>query len=320
MRAFIIVAALIISAWSCPAAAWGLKGHTLIGQAAVAHLAADLPAFVRSTDAKDQIVYLQAEEDRLKIGEADERAWYTQSATDHYLDVADDGTIAGVVRLDALPPTREDFTLSLTRAGEDPYRFGFLPYAVLEGYEQVRSDFALWRIAAAVGRGRAGVAGRVAQQEIRRRELLTIHDIGIFSHFVGDASQPLHVSVHYNGWGRYPNPSHFSQSRQTHAEFEDEFVGKYIAARDVVPLVRSPNELTQVPLAAIQSYTAGSAARVVPFYSLKRRGAFALEDAASPVHLEGVRFAAERLAAAATMLDALIDTAWRTSAGMRSQD
>jgi hypothetical protein len=28
--------------------------------------------------------------------------------------------------------------------------------------------------------------------------------LGIWSHYGGDASQPLHVSIHYNGWGDYP--------------------------------------------------------------------------------------------------------------------
>jgi hypothetical protein len=41
----------------------------------------------------------------------------------------------------------------------------------------------------------------------RLREKLTIRDIGIWSHYVGDASQPMHVSVHFNGWGDYPNPN-----------------------------------------------------------------------------------------------------------------
>lgn len=27
----------------------------------------------------------------------------------------------------------------------------------------------------------------------------------VWSHFHSDASQPLHVSAHYNGWGEYPN-------------------------------------------------------------------------------------------------------------------
>jgi hypothetical protein len=57
----------------------------------------------------------------------------------------------------------------------------------------------------------------------RLREKLTLRDIGIWSHYVGDASQPLHVTVHYDGWGHYPNPSGYTSSR-IHAYFEGEFV------------------------------------------------------------------------------------------------
>ncbi|MBC5823703.1 MAG: S1/P1 Nuclease [Candidatus Eremiobacteraeota bacterium] len=305
---------------SSPGLAWGIKGHTIIGQAAVAHLPADLPAFVRTPAAKDEIVYLQAEEDRLKIGEADERAWYAQWPPDHYVDVGDDETIGGIVRLDALPATREAFILALSRAGKNPYKFGFVPYAVLEGYEQVRSDFALWRLAVADARLRSGSFRSAARTEVGRREALTIHDIGIFSHFVGDASQPLHVSVHYNGWGKYPNPNGFSQARNTHAEFEDDFVAEYLDAAAVTPLVGASSNLARVPLAQIQAYIASSAAQVGPFYELKKRGAFSLHDRASSVHREGVRFTATRLAAGAAMLDSLIETAWRTSAGMKFFD
>lgn len=40
----------------------------------------------------------------------------------------------------------------------------------------------------------------------RLREKLTLRDMGVWSHYGSDASQPLHVSIHYNGWGNYPNP------------------------------------------------------------------------------------------------------------------
>lgn len=62
----------------------------------------------------------------------------------------------------------------------------------------------------------------------RLREKLTIRDIGIWSHYVGDASQPLHVSVHYNGWGDFPNPKDFT-TKHIHAHFEGEFVKRNLS-------------------------------------------------------------------------------------------
>lgn len=290
--------------WS-PAFAWGLGGHTMIGQAAVAHLPASLPAFVHTDAAKDEIVYLQSEEDRLKLGEGDEQAWAAEWPTDHYIDIDDNGMIGGAVSIDALPATREDFDMALMRATRpvDPYRVGFLPYAILEGYEQVRTDFALWRMADA--------------KERPEREKLAIHDIGIVSHFVGDGSQPLHVSVHFNGWGNYPNPNGYTESKSTHADFEERFVDKFVSLSDVSTRVGDVTVLSAIPLSEIEHYLAASRAQVVPFYELEKAGAFAMTGYDAGAHAKAVSFTAQQLARGSQMLDALILTAWETSAGMK---
>lgn len=275
------------------------------------HLPAELPAFLQTQAAKDEIVYLQSEEDRLKIGD-EEVAWAREWPTDHYLDVEDDGTVAGVA-LSALPPTRDEFEQLLINSQHhvDAYNVGFLPYAILEGYEQVRSDFALWREATADTQAHNSAA---AATIVGYREALVIHDIGIFSHFVGDGSQPLHVTVHYNGWGRYPNPQGFSTDSKTHAQFESDWVSRFMSADVVNQFFRVPTELAAVPLPDIERYLAETNAQVVPFYAMKSRGAFDLTNATSAAHNDAVRFTATRLAAASQMLDSLILTAWRTSA------
>jgi hypothetical protein len=319
------LASIVLTAAVCssaaPAFAWGVNGHTMIGQAAVAHLPQDLPAFVRAPAAKDEIVYLQAEEDRLKLGEGDEAAWAREWTTDHYLDIGDDGRIGNVVAISALPPTRDDFSRTLDRASVpvDPYSVGFLPYAILEGYQQVRTDFALWRLAVSSASKLNGDALAGANAEVSQRERLTVHDIGIFSHFVGDGSQPLHVSVHFNGWGRYPNPQEFTQSKTTHADFEGAFVDRYVSLAQIQPLVGSARELSAVPLPEIERYLQATDAQVVPFYTLEKSGAFALRDSSSAEHHKGVAFAASRLAAGSEMLDSLILTAWRTSATLKPE-
>lgn len=299
--------------------AWGLRGHYIIGTIATAHFSPEMPAFVRTQAAKDEITYLQSEEDRLKIGEGDEVAWTREWTTDHYLDIGDDGMIGGALSLDALPETRDAYEQALMRSPRrtDAYKVGFLPYAILEGYEQVRSDFALWRSAEADAQSAKGDAGRMATTTVRYREALTVHDIGIFSHFVGDASQPLHVTIHYNGWGAYPNPRGFSTDRTTHKEFEDDWVDRYMTPEQVMPFFQPAMQLSTIPMREIEHYLAQTDSYVVPFYELKARGAFVLGDATSGVHRDGVRFTAARLAAASRMLDSLILTAWRTSIGMR---
>ena len=302
-----VLVALANAASATTADAWGLKGHTILGQAAMAHLPGGLPSFVQTDAARQEIVYLQAEEDRLKLGESDEAAWAREWTTDHYVDIGDDGMIGGAIPISALPATRDDFDRKLEGAAHpvDPYDVGFLPYAILEGYEQVRTDFALWRSALPGDKG--------------ERERIAIHDIGIFSHFVGDGSQPLHVSVHYNGWGRYPNPRGFTVSKTTHADFEGAFVDKFVSLRDVSPLVGPAQVFPAVPLADIEAYLEATDGQLVPLYELQKAGAFSLDDATSAAHQKGVAFAAQRLAAGSRMLDSLILTAWQTSPGMKEE-
>ncbi len=300
------------------ALAWGLEGHRIIGEVAMQNLPAELPPFLQTQAAKDEITYLGSEEDRLKIGD-EEVAWAREWPTDHYLDVEDDGTVAGVVALSALPATRDDFAELLVNSPRhiDAYNVGFLPYAILEGYEQVRSDFALWRQAVADAQVHGGDA---ANTIVKYRETLTIHDIGIFSHFVGDGSQPLHVTVHYNGWGHYPNPRNFSTDPKTHAEFESDFVSRYVSAATVNPFFHAPTELTAVPLPDIERYLADTNAQVVPLYELKARAGFDLGGVGSSARNDAIRFASARLAAASQMLDSLVLTAWRTSASLQPSD
>jgi hypothetical protein len=303
--AAVALLAAVCAALPQQAAAWGLAGHTMLGQAAMAHLPGDLPDFVKAPAAKAEIVYLQDEEDRLKLGEDTEAAWAREWTTDHYLDIDDAGTVGGVVSIAALPATRDDFIEALERANPpvDPYDVGFLPYSILEGYEQVRTDFALYRHATG--------------DDVAQREQLTLHDIGIFSHFVGDGSQPLHVSVHFNGWGKYPNPQSFTQSRDTHAAFESDFVDKFVTEADVSALVGQARVLSTVPLVEIEQYLQTTDSQVIPFYQMEKAGAFVLTDATSSEHQQGVKFAAQRLAAASEMLDSLILTAWETSASIK---
>ena len=318
-KVWLVVGCLIVMLLPLRALAWGLDGHRIIGEVAVKNLPAELPSFLQTQAAKDEITYLGSEEDRLKIGEDEEAAWGREWPTDHYLDVEDDGTVAGVVALSALPPTRDDFEQLLMNSPHhiDAYNTGFLPYAILEGYEQVRSDFALWRQAVADAQAHGGDA---ATTIVKYRETLTIHDIGIFSHFVGDGSQPLHVTVHYNGWGHYPNPRNFSTDPKTHAGFESDFVSRYVNADTVNPFFHAPTELTTVPLPDIERYLTDTNAQVVPFYELKARAGFDLGGVGSSARNEAIRFASARLAAASQMLDSLVLTAWRTSASLHGSD
>ena len=56
---------------------------------------------------------------------------------------------------------------------------------------------------------------------------------------MADASQPMHVSVHFNGWGNFPNPNGFTTA-PIHAPFEGAFVKNYIDFRKVAAAASKP--------------------------------------------------------------------------------
>jgi hypothetical protein len=141
----------------------------------------------------------------------------------------------------------------------------------------------------------------------RLREKLTIRDIGVWSHNVGDASQPLHVSVHFNGWGDYPNPRSYT-TKKIHAHLEGEFVKCNLTRPPVAAEVRpyqpcgcSIEERTKALLLA-------SVAQVGPLYNFEKEGGFRRGDE------RGIAFATSRLAAGATAVRDMIMDAWLDSA------
>jgi hypothetical protein len=66
----------------------------------------------------------------------------------HFIDIDDSGVvIGGVVPLAGLPLTREAFDTA-QRTGspaQTQYLGGYLPYQILDGFQQLRKDFGMWR-------------------------------------------------------------------------------------------------------------------------------------------------------------------------------
>lgn len=312
--------------------AWGHTGHVGISTLAILDLPAELPAFLRTAQVAGQIGELGAEADVSKTtgivtsvsgtGRISTASTVHDAERDpgHYMDVNDDGTVlGGAVFLGNLPPTREAFDTAqrtaTNPAGQDQYTAGYLPYTILDGFQQVRKDFGIWR-ALSVGLQTATSASDRAyfQYQLQIRQQLIIRDIGYWSHFVADGSQPMHVSVHFNGWDPnrlgYPNPQGFTNAG-IHSPFEGSFVRSFIDFGAVNAAVRPYTSRgvgtieQRVPL-----YLAETLGQVAPVYQAALLSGNDNYRTAQPAE---VAIVTQQLAAGvAELRDEIVD-AWRQS-------
>lgn len=299
------LAALLVGLTAGPCWAWGATGHEWISGIAIEKLPPSIPDFVRAPEAIADIAVMGRELDRSKGAG---RTHDAERDPGHWVSLADDGSVVGVLPLAELPDTREQYDTLLRAKGFTQYTAGYLPYAIVDGWQQLRKDFAYWR-AATKGAETAQSAEERAwfEADRRLRERLTLRDIGVWSHYVADASQPLHVSVHYAGWGAYPNPNGYS-TKDIDATFEGEFVRDNLRRSAVAaevgpyrPCGCSIEDRTKALLLA-------SLAQVGPLYALEKEGGLERGDP------RGVAFATARLATGATAVRDMIVDAWLASA------
>jgi hypothetical protein len=305
VRATAIAGAILLLAPAHQAMAWGASGHRMIGQLAAAALPEETPAFLRTPRAIQDLGELQREPDRWR---GSGKTHDTTRDPAHFVDADDDGKIMGGPSLNNLPLTRSEYDAALGKVGTDSWRMGYLPYAIVDGWQQLAEDFAYWRVLkAAIPREQDPRRKAWLERDLARREALTINDLGVWSHYVGDASQPLHVTVHYNGWGAFPNPHGYTQER-VHVPFESPFVRRFVTIDQVRAAMTPPRLCEDAIEICTARYLAATAATVEPFYILQKAGGFVNGDA------RGRAFASERLAFGASTLRDLVVTAWRASA------
>lgn len=295
----------------CPsyAFAWGSTGHRFIGEIAIESLPDEIPAFLRTPDAARQVGELAREPDRWRgSGDVHDK----ERDPGHFVNVGDDGAIFGGPKLDALPPTRMDYDTALRAVGTTQYKVGYLPYSIIDGFEQLKTDFAYWRADKAGERlAKTSTAGEWFAHDRELRETLVLRDLGVWAHFVGDASQPMHVSVHYDGWGDFPNPESFSTQHGIHLHFEGAYVRANVTEPDVAAALAPYRDCSCAIETRTAQYLAATLAEVVPLYRLEKAQAFA-----GPT-TEGKAFAVARLAAGAAELRDMVIDVWHQSANAK---
>lgn len=270
---------------------WGRTGHEITGRAAAAVLPADMPDFFRA--AGEQLGWLNYEPDRWR--ERAFRAMDEAFAYDHYLD-------GEIVPDDALQAAdRFTYLGMLQRAGlRNPARdAGLLPFRILEMQGRLTTAFARWR---------------QETDTLRRRwiEARIINDAGILGHYVADAANPHHTTVHFNGWAEgWHNPEGFTTDRTFHGRFESQFVDAHVRLGDVVPHVRPAAYIEDVRAGVLEEI-ARAHGELERLYRLEKQEPFG-PDTRSRSH---AAFAVERLADGASVLRSLWYTAWIDSGRM----
>jgi hypothetical protein len=285
---------------SQPAHAWEQDGHRMINKLAASNLPADVPAFLRSQAAIDEIEYLGPEPDRWRSRAEPELN--AAQAPEHFID------FEAADALGPLPHKRLDFEAKVFAAGLRPEVIGLQPWETDEVWERLKAAMRQYRFMVAAGAGPNVATKPGANVDTKPVEAAILFYAGWLGHYVGDGSQPLHVTVQYNGWTG-PNPNDYTTSHQIHHLFEGPFVTANMHAPEVQTKM-TPVKLIQGDMFdAYVSYLRHTGTYVEKVYQFEKAGGF--NGAGTP---ESRDFTAARLADGASMLRDMIYTAWVDSA------
>jgi TonB family protein len=277
---------------------WGSKGHKMISRLAAESLPADVPAFLKTPEAVNEIEYLGPEPDRWRSRAEPELS--AEQGPDHFIDME----LADLIG--PLPRRRYDFIAALyayVAAHPDqaqamrPERVGFQPYIAEEVWERLKSALRDYRTLSA----QPGADTKPVEAAI-------LFYAGWLGHYVGDGSQPLHVTVNYDGWVGKDNPNGYTTEHGIHSKFETAFVDAAVNVTDVQPMM-TPVKTIGDEWDDYLAYLRHTGERMEKVYQLDKTQAF--DGMGTP---EGKQFVAERLAAGASMLRDLIYAAWVKSA------
>jgi hypothetical protein len=302
--------------------AWGVRGHTVANLAAVEGISQDGPAFLRSQ--KAYIGHLgtipdtwrSPTEPYLRISEDANHGWYTEG-----FDFIPDP-----------PHSRTEFTLRvydeyLKTKSKDPERAkllnirytGLQAYSIMEGYERMKAGMRLYRgVANADGSGVRNLGTLYAAISPSLRDPAQVKQMlatdiafymGWVGHYVADAAQPLHNSIHHDGWSG-ADPKGYTRDPEIHGRFESQFVDLAgVTEEDVVKYMRKEPRLLEDVWKAVLDHSIEARNFTEDVYRLDLRGAFGNKDDA-----EARELVCKRLAAGAGFLRDLAYTAWIESA------
>jgi len=320
MKKLLLLAA--VCALFRPASAWDYEGHRLVNQLALASLPTNFPAFVFTPETRERIAFLSGEADRWR--NTPDLTLKHCNGPDHYIDV-EELAPAGLTP-ETVPPLRYDFVAQLASArAAHPEKFpaidpaknldhtrelvGLLPWTLTEYYGKLKSAFSYLKAFEASGGTR---------EEIANAQANIIYLMGVMGHFAGDASQPLHTTVHYNGWTG-ENPRQYPTHRTFHAWIDGGYIAKTGIDRDfdglkkklrpaeVVKLNRQPAAPEQF-FSAMMAFIVEQNKLVEPLYQLEKDRKLSGEGETG---LAGRPFIEEQLVKGGQLLGDIWYSAWQ---------
>ena len=152
--------------------AWWPNGHVILSKASVYSISeSDMPEFFRNGEA--MIAHCSADPQVLRSGPIHLRS---TERPEHYCDYE-------LLRGNKLPETRYEYIQLCNQLNVKPEKAGFLIYTVVEWTERLAVAFTEHR--------------RYPNNPHIQQKCLVY--AGILSHYAQDMSQPLHLTIHYNG-------------------------------------------------------------------------------------------------------------------------
>ena len=198
-----------------PARAWDYERQRLINDLALKSLPEGFPKFVSLAPNQERIKILVGELDRWS--NTRDKGLRHLNSPDHYFDLEyldqyklkiKDLSHFSYRFVKQIANTRASLKLELPEANADHTKnyTGFFPWSINDNYLKLISSFSYLKV----------FVEMAPPGEINNPQANVIYYMGILSHFVGDTSQPLHTTKHFNGWAS-DNPQECSTRRSFHS-------------------------------------------------------------------------------------------------------
>lgn len=306
-----LIALTVVASAAARAVAWDEEGHVVVTRLAFQTLPTSMPAWIRTPQVQARLEYLSAEPDRWRGANAVQLDHINKP--DHYIDL--ELLEPYGMNINTMPRLRRQFTDALAEfriahpevardyqpESDSDYVYrvpGLLPYSIAELQAKVVSS---WSTLKTFEANRAAVTDEMmaaARDNV-------VYNMGILSHFIGDGAQPLHLTVHHNGWVG-DNPRGFGTSKRFHSYIDGGVLKRHGFDRDHLPGPAKPPALVRHDKCweDVAAYLTASHAQMVPLYELEKSGELQKE--------KGKALIRDRLVEGGSMLAGMWVSAWET--------